>query len=112
MKIEKRGKYPGVKVHLEPDECQAFIAFAKDAEVALNKSNSIEHFTGHSGPPTYFSISQKIGSKLAKLMVDEPNLLIERTEDEILASMEKDLAKINQQKAAIAMKKDWKQVQG
>ena len=101
MKIEARGKYPGVKVHLDGDEAKEFLNY-RLAEKKGIAEGSLLNF-----PPTF---AQKLGKKIEKLIEEVPHLLEERTEEQILASMEKDLEKIEEQKKAIAKGKDWKKV--
>lgn len=102
IKIEKRGKYPGVKVHLEPDECEAFINLAKDAEkVELIKSPV----------KSYLTVAIKIGKKMLSVAAEQPDFLIERTPEQVKESLLKDQAKIEEQLKAMGMGKDWKKVQ-
>lgn len=94
MKIEPRGKYAGVKVHLDGDEAEEFLkAYKKDGL----KDKAVE-----------FQV--KLGKKISKLLEDVPNLFKDRTEEQIKASMEKDLEKIHQQQKAMGEGKDWKKV--
>lgn len=106
MKIERRGKYPGVKVHLDPEECEAFIKFADDKLTA-------DHPISDAPPakPTYFSVSLKIGKKMKKIMADAPDFLSDRTPEQVKESLLKDHAKIQEQLKAMDEKKDWKTVQ-
>ena len=108
MKIEKRGKYPGVKVHLEPEECEAFIALAENASQAgmlpvggmpLSKPD-----------PTYFTVALKIGKKMKKIAADDPDFLTERTPEQIEAALLKDKQKIELQLQAGIANGAWKQV--
>lgn len=96
MNIEKRGKYPGVKVHLNPEEVGII--------TALNTlAGKIITFT-----PDVKEIKRvlKLLAKLAKMIKDleeeEPALLAERTPEEIRATLEEErdkaiekLAKMN-----------------
>lgn len=102
MKIEKRGKYPGVKVHLDPEECEAFIGLAKDAAQVEILKTPVK---------TYLTISLKIGKKLMGIAKDEPDFLIERTPEQVKESLLKDQAKIVEQLKAMDTGKDWKKVE-
>lgn len=111
MKIEKRGKYPGVKVHLDPEECEAFMAFAEDLKT-IQQSSSLGDVPTSVVIPTFeqvsfFSISAKIGKQMNKLIKDEPDFLKERTPEQIKESLLADQAKIVKQLAAGG---GWKQV--
>lgn len=100
MKIEKRGKYAGVKVHLEPDECEPFVKLVKDAAsagVAVQQDS-----------PTYFSLAFQLGKKINKLMADEPSLMSPRTEDEIKHELEVELESAQKKLAALTNNQDWK----
>lgn len=89
MKIEKRGKYPGVKVHLEPDEVGAFIKLAEDFLKIGRKL--------HKETVDYFTISVRIGKKILKVQSTEPDLLTERTPEQVKAALLRDKAKIEAQ---------------
>ena len=104
MKIEKRGKYAGVKVHLEPEECEAFVAFAADAEKAglMGKKIPVNMSS--------FSLSAKLGKKIKNLMEDEPALLKERTPEEIQHELEVEYESAALKLKALAKGKDWKEI--
>lgn len=65
---------------------------------------------GDAGKKDVIKFAEKLGNKIDKLLVEHPNLLKERTEEEIQASMDHDLEKIEAQKSAMAKGKDWKKV--
>lgn len=100
MKIEKRGKYPGIKVHLDDQECQEFLKLSDDATHAelAPKKDAI-------------GIAIKIGGKLRKLMAEYPTLLVERTPAEIEESLKRDREKIEKQLTAMKQGDDWKGVE-
>ena len=101
MKIEARGKYAGVKVHLDGDEAQQFLDLVR-LKGEGKQANKAEERA--------ITFAHKLGKKIDKLIEEVPNLLEDRTEEQIQASMEKDLDKILEQKKAIAAGKDWKKV--
>lgn len=94
MKIEARGKYAGVKVHLDGDEAAMFLDFTKGE---TKKADVIE-------------FASKLGKKIHKLVGEHPNLLKERTEEEIKASLLSDKEKIENQLHAMSSGEDWKKV--
>lgn len=102
MKIEKRGKYAGVKVHLEPDEVQPFLDVYQD------------YVQAGMGTPTgvidYFSLSVKLGKKIKQLIADEPNLLKPRTPEEIEAELKNEFESAKLKLAAMKQGKDWKEI--
>lgn len=112
MKIEKRGKYPGVKVHLDPAECEKLMEFAKDIQVAFltgnTSSNKLEVELPALDQTSFFSISYKIGKQMNKLISKDPDFLKERTPEQVKESLLKDKEKIEKQLAAGA---GWKQVE-
>lgn len=101
MKIEKRGKYPGVKVHLEPDEAKVYIQFAKDITTSGQKLK---------GDITYVSLSAKLGTKISKLIEEDPTLLEARTEEEIKHELEVELESAQLKLKALNKGKDWKEI--
>lgn len=114
MKIESRGKYPGVKVHLDPDEAMILINLAKDAD----KANGTED-TSHPAWPisglgksakNFVGLSIKLGGKIRDLLADVPNLFEERTEDQILATLSKEAIESKMKLDAIGAKADWKKI--
>jgi hypothetical protein len=94
MKIESRGKYPGVKIHLDAEEC----------ELLLN----IVHGKAKDKDAIHFS--SKLGKKIDSLISDHPNLLKERTEEEIAATLMKEFTESKEKLASIKQGKDWKKV--
>ncbi len=101
MKIEKRGKYAGVKVHLEPEEAEAYIKFASDIEKSGHKIT---------GGITYLSLSAKLGRKISALLEDEPSLLKARTPEEIKLELETEFESSKLKLEALAKGKDWKEI--
>ena len=104
MKIEKRGKYAGVKVHLEPDEVEVFLRLDADVAKSPTLKQAIEKEI------TYFSLSAKLGKKIKHLLIEEPDLLQPRTEEEIKAELENEFESAKLKLEAISQKKDWKEI--
>lgn len=101
MKIEKRGKYPGVKVHLEPDEAEVYVKFASD----IAKSGQQVK-----GAISYVSLSAKLGSKISKLIAEDPTLLKERTPEEIKHELEVEYESAALKLKALNKGEDWKEI--
>lgn len=82
MKLERRGKYPGVKVHLEPEECSAMV----DGET-----------TPH----------LKLRKLIRKAMIEDPSLFSERSEDEIQEELKEERDKALLKLSNIKKGKKW-----
>ena len=80
MKIESRGKYPGVKIHLDPDECKGIINFADD---------------------------NKLRKNLMALIKDSPNVFSERTPEEIAAVLKDEQDEATRKLELIHAGKKW-----
>ena len=106
MKIETRGKYPGIKVHLEPDECEVFLALAADHK----KAGSEYQASGVGMIPSYFSLSVKLGKKIAALKQENPTVFEERTPDQIHATLSKELIESQEKLAAMGKGADWTKI--
>jgi hypothetical protein len=99
MKLETRGKYPGVKVHLEPDECEIFTACAKSAD-----AGEFVPITAHR------KLTVEIGRKIIKLQEKEPTLLSERTPEQIAAILAKEVEAATLKLQRMKDGKDWKKI--
>ena len=97
MKIEPRGKYAGVKVHLDGEEAAMFLEWAEKGIHLGDETNVIK-------------FASKLGGKIQKLVGEMPNLLEDRTEEQIEKSLKGDAEKIEKQLKAIKKGKDWKKV--
>lgn len=113
MKLEPRGKYPGVKVHLEAEECEELLKICASycdeflAEFGhtsdglpygpKNPSQTVGDFFGDSGPvhASYHSVkfTKKLVKAMQKLFKEEPDLLKPRSEDQIQAELKEEAAK-------------------
>ena len=98
MKIEPRGKYAGVKVHLDGDEAMIFSRLWKNG-----KPDQAE-------PAKILSFAIKLGGKINTLLKDMPNLLEDRTKEQIQEALLGDQAKIKKQLDAMKTGSDWKKV--
>lgn len=80
MKIEPRGKYAGVKVHLEGEECEELLDIynARNCASDLDKDNLSLRF------------AIRLGKKINQLLEEEPKLLEDRTDEQIKAALLKE----------------------
>lgn len=112
MKIEKRGKYAGVKVHLEPEECKPFISLFEDHQKAgVSKGGmqaGVPGTTTYSTNPTYISLAVSLGKKISKMLQEYPSLMSPRTEAEIAAELLEEKKAAEKKLAALNAGKDWK----
>lgn len=95
MKIEPRGKYAGVKVHLDGEEAEMFLDFVGGAPTPIGANKAVK-------------FASKLGEKIRKLQFEVPTLLKERTEEEVKAALLKDQKKIEEQLKAIETGGDWR----
>lgn len=98
MKIEARGKYAGVKVHLDGDEAEVFLDFIKAKGEGEKIQKRIEKF------------AFKLGGKIEALLEEKPYLLKDRTEEQIEAALTSDAEKIEAQLKVLKKGGDWKKV--
>ena len=100
MKVEPRGKYAGVKVHLDGDEAkflmEAFEAHSNDAKLQ--------------GIPKFGIFALKMGKKVRELLAEEPKLLEDRTDAEVAAILAKEAEKASLQLNAIKSGKKWQNI--
>ena len=96
MSIFPRGKYAGVKIHLDGEETAEILQYfetAKGIPVSLPHKHVI-----------------RLGKKIKALMFEVPDLLKERTEEQVKKALLKDQAKIVEQLEALQQGEDWKHV--
>lgn len=101
MKIEKRGKYAGVKVHLDEEECLTYTQFFFAISAGLAEL--------HAEQPA-IKLGVRLGKKITLLLKEEPNLLKPRTDEEIQHELLVELESATQKIAAIKAGGDWKGV--
>jgi len=97
MKVETRGKYPGVKLHLEPEECEALIKFAAGS-TELTKLSVVT------------PLILKMGKKIVALKEDNPKLLDERTPEEVKAILAKEVEKAQLQLKTLVQTGQFKEI--
>jgi len=100
MKAESRGKYAGVKLHLEPEECELLIAVSKTMTVADFNSQLA----------AAVPLIAEMCKQVRKLSIKLPKLLEERSTEEIAAIMAKEIEKQKLQLAQLKAGADWKTV--
>lgn len=92
MKVESRGKFPGVKLHLEAEEVTTLLEY-HDIEAV-----GVYHGSDHPGNKLG-ALLHKIDKKVRALLQENPNLLTERTKEEIAAILIKEAEKSQAQLA-------------
>lgn len=88
MKLEPRGKYPGIKIHLDEVEVKALT----------------------NPPPSEmeaFAFTTRLGKKIRALMAEFPDLLAPRTEEQIKAELQLELEKSQLKLAKMAEGAKW-----
>lgn len=87
MKIEPRGKYPGIKVHLDEKEAETFLTLFDTVGIIDDSYLSLFMF-----PATHeqvLKLTSKIGQAIRKLLTESPDVLKDtRTPEEIRAALE------------------------
>jgi len=94
IKFERRGKYPGVKIHLDREECEALVG--KPHNIPLTTKA--------------FELAAMIRKKLIRAIEEDPSILEERTEEEIKATLMKEYVESEKKLAHIKDGLDWKKV--
>ena len=118
MKIEPRGKYAGVKVHLDGEEAGVLLDILDKAQIdELNTDKFIYELASVGGDSITLDtirrsiqFASNLGGKIHRLIQEVPNLLEDRTEAQIKEALEGDQEKIEKQLAAFEKGKDWKKV--
>ena len=99
-KSDKRAKYKGTKLHFDEADCQEYLDwYAKYSSDTLQDGN-----------PEAVLFCRRIAKTLRVLLEEHPDLLEERTEEQIQEALLSDKKKIEEQLQVIAKKGDWKVV--
>lgn len=101
MKVETRGKYPGVKLHLEPDEAKVLINY-------FDEDACGHQLDVHDIAPS--TLALKMGKKIKDLLAHEPGLLDDRSPEQIAAILAKEAEKAALQLEAMKKGEDWKKI--
>lgn len=100
-KADRRGKYRGCKVHLDEKDCQEFLGWRERWKEGTNavqyKAEAVQ-------------FCRRMAKTIKEVLAENPDLLEERTSEQVKEALEKDAAKIKEQLAAMQSNKDWKQV--
>lgn len=124
MKIETRGKYPGVKIHLDPDECQKLESGVLDLKSLPDPEKAVadgwvawHKWLDHadSGAIVELLTTARLGMKMGKmvkeLQEENPDLLTERTPEQIAAILAKESEKARLQLEALKKGANWKKIE-
>lgn len=95
-KCERRGKWPGTKIHLGADTSQLLIDLYKTPTIDIRED--------------VYDLCISIGKCLSKLIVEYPDMLEDRTPEQVKAELENEFESSKQKLEAIASKKDWKEI--
>ena|SRR3990167_585412 len=101
MQIEVRPKHPGIKIHLDGEETAEILKYFETAKFVIASASAA------SLPHKHVA---KLGKKIKTLMLEVPDLLKERTEEQVKKALLKDQAKIVEQLEALQQGEDWKHV--
>ena len=100
MKVESRGKYGGVKVHLDPEECELLIKAVGEGPFGTSFALPLKHV----------NLALKMGKKIKDLLEENPELLKERTPEQVAAILAKESEKAALQLNAVKAGKNWAKV--
>jgi hypothetical protein len=104
IKVETRGKYAGVKIHLDVEECEALMALHNDGNVAFDAHAAGAKFKDLHVP---LSLAQQMGKKISGLLDENPDLLKPRTPEQVAAILAKEVEKASMQLNAVKSGKKW-----
>ena len=101
-KWEARAKYSGCKAHFSGEECQHLLNW-----LALYRSGTNPSVCRADAA----ELCNKMGKAIRDLQVEYPDLLKDRTEEEVEAALKKDQEKIKKQLTVIKQGGNWKKVE-
>lgn len=109
MKLEPRGKYAGVKVHLDGDECKALLSRFPDGYPILQfgKAVAVSNIDAQAAKAG-MKLGTKLASKIRELMGEHPGLLNDRSDDEIRLALEHEAEQAKLKLDKLAKGEDWK----
>ena len=105
-KIERRGKWGGVKAHLSGPECQRLL----DWREKYKKQKNNGEYPSADLSDTSFEFVKDLSKSIKGLLEEDPKLLEDRTEDQVKESLLKDKRKIEEQLQTMESGADWKKV--
>lgn len=101
MKVEPRGKFGGVKIHLDPEEAKVLIQ-AETVDMGYQPGPNPTVI------PTW-KLALKMGKKIKDLLQEDPSLLQDRTPEQVIAILAKESEKaalqLQQAKAGLDISK-------
>lgn len=95
MKVEPRGKYPGVKIHWDKEEVEKFMALYEQ---------------GLFNDPESLRFLNTLGRTIKKEREQNPKLLEERTPEEIAVALKKEEVAAREKQKVLAAGQDWTKV--
>lgn len=107
MKIEKRGKYPGVKIHFDKEQVEgALKEIAAHQKLFEGASDAIKQGRRFKEA---FPVLRELFKSIENLLEEDPTVLEERTEEEIKAELELEFRAAGEKLEALSKGKDWKE---
>ena len=106
MDLERRSKYPGVKIHLEGHECQAYLDWLEQAKLHLKGKGDIKLFETLE-ELVMMTYTRQIARLIKKAAKKDPNLLMPRTAEQVKAQLEKEQTKAAEKLARMAGGETW-----
>jgi hypothetical protein len=104
MKAEPRGKYAGLKLHLDENECKQVLDWYKSgAKAGAASIHGVAPF------PTQFVM--EIAENVSTMLMKSPDMLKARSQAQIVKALKRDYKKISEQLAQIDKGGDWKAVE-
>ena len=97
--VEPRPKKPGVKIHLDAPECQQLLDWLKLAKAGQAWDSEFQ-----------YQFTKQMARAITDLLKEHPDMLKDRTPEEVEAALKKDQAKITEQLQAMGNGMDWKKV--
>lgn len=104
MHIERRGKYPGVKIHLTKDECLRLLDLIEQLDQAKATHAPAADALSRRG---LYKHAKAVARALQEELAHDPTILDERNEVEIREAMETELEKLTKKLAAFDAGEPW-----
>lgn len=120
MNLEKRGKFPGIKLHLTKEECEEVLVLRKEHKTGKIRKLRERAKEGAKGFTTaeVAALSDALCNALdwvlpvvkliGKAIEEDPTILAERTEAEIVEELKAEKVKCEKKLAQIAAGEEWK----
>lgn len=101
MKLEPRGKYAGIKIHLDKDETEHILGL--NAKATSPHDVNTQNFKSRE-----FVI--KLGKKIHRLMQEHPDLLKDKSDEDVAKMLEYEAEKASKKLVALKSGKQWQNV--